>query len=262
MTAQALAANGAKVYVCGRTKEKLDRAAEAHGPDAPGSIIPLQADINTKEGIASLYDEIKSREKYLSILVNNAGISGETFPVAENRTAEELKRSLFDHEKATYEDWDKVYHTNVAAAYFTTVAMLPLLQACTESHPGWSATVTNVSSISGLVKSSQHHFSYNASKAAAVQLARVLASEIAAAGLKIRVNGIAPGVFPSEMTAGGSDENQKSSLSKEKYEKKIPAGRPGKDEDMASAMLFASCNQYLNGETIVVDGGYTLSAGM
>src|SRR5690606_35872126 len=103
---------------------------------------------------------------------------------------------------------------------------------------------------------------YNASKAAAVHLTRMLASEVAAAGLKIRVNGIAPGVFPSEMTAGESDEAQKSQLDKKKYEGKIPAERPGKDEDMASAMLFAAGNQYLNGETITVDGGYTIAAGM
>jgi NAD(P)-dependent dehydrogenase (short-subunit alcohol dehydrogenase family) len=262
MTAQALAANGAKVYICGRTKEKLDRATEVHAKDARGEIIPIQADINSKQGIAALYDEIKSREKYLSILVNNAGVSSATFSVAENSSAEEMKKSLFDAKTATFEDWVDVYRTNVAATYFTTVAFLPLLQACTESHPGWSGTVINVSSISGEVKTAQHHFSYNASKAAAVHLTRMLASEVAAAGLKIRVNGIAPGVFPSEMTAGESDEAQKSQLDKKKYEGKIPAERPGKDEDMASAMLFAAGNQYLNGETITVDGGYTIAAGM
>ncbi|KAJ6441621.1 Rhamnolipids biosynthesis 3-oxoacyl-[acyl-carrier-protein] reductase-like protein [Purpureocillium lavendulum] len=262
MIAQALAANGAKVYICGRTQEKLDRASEVHSKDARGEIIPLQADITTKKGIASLYDEVKSREEYLSILVNNAGISGETFPVTENGSAEEMKKSLFDDEKATFEDWIDVYRTNVAATYFTSIAMLPLLQACTERHPRWSATIINVSSISGLIKSAQHHFSYNASKASAVHLTRMLASELAEAGLKIRVNGIAPGVFPSEMTAGQSDKAQKSKLEKEKYEGKVPAGRPGKDQDMASAALFTAGNQYLNGQTITVDGGYTISAGM
>lgn len=63
------------------------------------------------------------------------------------------------------------------------------------------------------------------------------------------------------MTAGESDEKQKSQLAKEKYEGKVPAARPGKDEDMASAVLFVSTNQYLNGQTVVVDGGYVLAAG-
>lgn len=91
----------------------------------------------------------------------------------------------------------------------------------------------------------------------------MLAAEIAEAGLKIRVNSIAPGVFPSEMTAKEeSDSAQKSSLPKEKLKGKIPAQRPGKDEDMAQTVLFVATNQYLNGQRVVVDGGYTLSAGM
>lgn len=89
----------------------------------------------------------------------------------------------------------------------------------------------------------------------------MLAHEIASSNLNIRVNNIAPGVFPSEMTAKESNKKQKSSLTKEKYEGKVPAGRPGKDEDMGSAILFAVCNQYLNRQTVVVDGGYVLAAG-
>ena len=63
------------------------------------------------------------------------------------------------------------------------------------------------------------------------------------------------------MTTDDSDEKQKSTIPKEKFEGKVPAGRPGKDEDMASAVLFTVSNQYLNGQTIVVDGGYLLPAG-
>ena len=69
------------------------------------------------------------------------------------------------------------------------------------------------------------------------------------------------GVFPSEMTAGESSENQKSHIPKENFEGKVPAARPGNDRDMAGAVLFTACNTYLNGETITVDGGYTLQAG-
>ena len=89
----------------------------------------------------------------------------------------------------------------------------------------------------------------------------MLAHEVASSGLKIRINNIAPGVFPSEMTALSSDEKQKITIPKEKYEQKVPAGRPGKEEDMACAILFAAANQYLNRQTVVVDGGYVLAAG-
>lgn len=147
--------------------------------------------------------------------------------------------------------------------FFTTTAFLPLLQKSTELHEGWSGTVINISSISGMVKSAQHHFAYNASKAAAVHLTRMLAAEIAENGIKVRVNSIAPGVFPSEMAAeDGSDENQKSHIPREKYADKVAAGRPGKDEDMAQTVLFFAANQYLNGQTLAVDGGYTLAAGL
>ena len=141
-----------------------------------------------------------------------------------------------------------------------TTAFLPLLQKASEDQYGYSATVINISTISGIVQSSQHHFGYNASKAVAIHLTRFLASEVANNGLKVRINSIAPRVFPSEMTAGGSGEDQRSHIEKEKYEK-VPARRPGRDQDMAGAVLFAAANQYLNSQTVSVDGGHLLHAG-
>lgn len=259
MATQALAVNGARVYIVGRTEEKLERVVQTHGQNIPGEIIPITADIRQKSEIARLVKEIESREKCLCILINNAGISSTTQKV-ESKTAEEMKKNLFDNEASTFDDWVETYRTNVAQIFFMTAAFLPLLQKATETQYGYSGTVINISSISGLVKSSQHHFSYNASKAAVLQLNKLLAAEIANNGLKIRVNTIAPGPFPSEMTAGESGENQKSHLDKEKYEK-VPARRPGNDRDMAGAVLFTATNQYLNGQTVAVDGGYMLSAG-
>jgi NAD(P)-dependent dehydrogenase (short-subunit alcohol dehydrogenase family) len=90
----------------------------------------------------------------------------------------------------------------------------------------------------------------------------MLAAEIAENNHKIRVNSIAPGVFPSEMTAEDSDEYQKSHIPAEKYAEKVPAGRPGRDVDMAQAVLMFAANQYLTGQVVAVDGGYTLSAGL
>ncbi|KAI0108012.1 NAD(P)-binding protein [Hypoxylon sp. NC0597] len=259
MATQALVANGAKVYITGRTKEKLDRVAELYS-QGKDSIIPLQCDVTDKQQIANLVKEVSSREECLCILVNNAGISGATMQT-EAESAEEMKQNLFDNEKSTMEDWTDVYRANVAQIFFMTTSFLPLLEKSSKRFPSWSGTVINISSISGLVKTAQHHFAYNASKGAAAHLTRMLASEIAANRLKIRVNSIAPGVFPSEMTTEGSNEEQKSHIPKEKYESKVPAGRPGKDEDMAQAILFFAANQYLNGQTVAVDGGYTIAAG-
>lgn len=74
------------------------------------------------------------------------------------------------------------------------------------------------------------------------------------------MNAIAPGVFPSEMTTKESDEKNKSYQSAEGWreEKQVPAGRPGKDEDMAQAVLLFAVNQYANGQVTAIDGGYLL----
>ena len=75
MCTQALAVNGAKVYIVGRTKEKLDQVVKVHGQNISGQIIPIQADLTVKEDIARLYKEIEAKEKCVCILINNAGIA-------------------------------------------------------------------------------------------------------------------------------------------------------------------------------------------
>jgi NAD(P)-dependent dehydrogenase (short-subunit alcohol dehydrogenase family) len=261
MATQALAVNGAKVYITGRTQEKLDTVVSTYGKDIEGEIVALQGDVTSKDDIARLAKEISSRESCLHILINNAGVSGGTVSTESGADANKLKSNLFDAEGSTFDDWTSTYKTNVASVFFTTAAFLPLLQKSTEATPGWSGCVINTSSISGMVKSAQHHFSYNSSKAATIHLNRMLAAEIAEQGLKIRVNTIAPGVFPSEMTADESDETQKSKLDKDEYKDKVPGQRPGNDIDMAQTVLFFANNQYLNGQVVAVDGGYTIRAG-
>jgi len=73
----------------------------------------------------------------------------------------------------------------------------------------------------------------------------------------IRVNSIAPGYFPSEMTAKESDDTQKSHLPAEKVADKghVPLMRGGREEEMGMTVLFLTKNQYLNGQIIAVDGG-------
>ncbi len=106
MATQALVANGAKVYITGRTQSKLDRVVElySHGND---SIIPLQCDVSDKSQIADLVKEVSSREKCLCILVNNAGISGATLQT-ESGSASEMKQNLFEAERKRINDGDMV----------------------------------------------------------------------------------------------------------------------------------------------------------
>lgn len=77
-----------------------------------------------------------------------------------------MKESLFDNKDSTIEDWVDTYKTNVPQIFFMTTAFLPLLNKATEHQHGYSGCVINICSISGIVKTAQHHFAYNASKAA------------------------------------------------------------------------------------------------
>lgn len=265
--AQALAVNGARVYIVGRREDRLETAAKRYGPHATGEIISLPGDITSKQDLARLASEIEAKEKVLHILVNNAGVAGtnsgpQTRNVAggaeskaEGGSAQELRNRLFA-DNDTFDTWSDIFRVNVTAVYFASVAFLPLLEKSTDATRGWSGTIINITSISGITKQSQAHFAYNTSKGAANHLNDMFATELANNKVKIRVNSIAPGLFPSEMTAMSSDETTNKSELEKKLCEGIPSQRPGNDRDMASACLFLATNQYVNGQIVPVDGGW------
>lgn len=251
MAAKALAVNGAKVYIVGRREETLKKTAEEHGG---GRLIPLAGDVTSKDSIQQLVAKIKEKEGCLDLLVNNAGISGPKHEIHEDKSnAEHVSQCLWEGQK--FEEWGELYATNVSSIYFTSVAFLPLLQEGTKRKKGYSSSILNISSISGLIKVSQNHLGYNSSKAAAIHLTKLMATEFA--DTKVRVNTIAPGLFPSEMTAEESDEKNVSELDRKMD---VPAGRPGDIKDMAGPVLLLSSKAglYMNGVVIPVDGGYLL----
>jgi NAD(P)-dependent dehydrogenase (short-subunit alcohol dehydrogenase family) len=267
MAAQSLAANGARVYIVGRRLAALENAVKAHRASLAGELIPLVADVASKESIEALVKEIGSREKCLCILINNAGLQEKSSALGDSRlkgsssspsiTAEELKERFFDDDIHTFEDWERVYRVNASALFFMSMAFMPLLQKAHEHFPGFSASVINISSITGLTRFSYDTFAYNTSKGAAVHLTKMLSSEVATARLKVRVNSIAPGVFPSEMQTGEAKEDGKSVVKDENYGS-LPAQRMGNEQDVAAAVLFAATCQYLYGQVIAVDGGFLL----
>ncbi|KAL8669679.1 MAG: hypothetical protein Q9168_005736 [Polycauliona sp. 1 TL-2023] len=256
MITQALAANGAKVYITGRRMEVLENAAKTHSPDDAGQIIPIgPCDVTSKEQLSKLVKDISSKEPHINLLVANAGISGPK-GIPENSDATQMSKDLWSSESPP--EWADVFNTNVTSVYFTTLAFLPLLQASQkhQDHATRSPSVIVISSMSGIMRNSQGHFAYNAAKGATVHLSKLMSSEFEKAN--IRVNSIAPGYFPSEMTAKSKNEdNNKSHLPDEKIQEKghVPAERPGSDQEMAMAALFLCKNHYVNGEVIAVDGG-------
>ncbi|KAK6600654.1 hypothetical protein H4I95_07636 [Botrytis cinerea] len=261
MAAQTLAANGAKVYITGRRMEALENAAKQHSPTSGGSIIPIgPCDVTSKKDLENLVSEISKKEKYISLLLAGAGISG---PKAEPNSSDavELKDKLFNSE--SFEEWGTTFNTNVSAVYFTTVCFLPLLQAAHKFHGRMSSSVIVISSMSGIMRHAQGHFSYNAAKGATVHLSKLMSYEFKEIG--VRVNSIAPGYFPSEMTTGRVMRRRRVIWMRRRCSRRVmclcrgvEANDISSDEEMAMAVLFLSKNNYVNGEIIAVDGGVLL----
>jgi NAD(P)-dependent dehydrogenase (short-subunit alcohol dehydrogenase family) len=152
----------------------------------------------------------------------------------------------------------ETFETNVTAGYFVAAAFLPLLAKGTASKPGYSTSIVNVASISGMMRtSSEAQFAYASSKAAMIHLSKMLGTTLAQA--KIRVNTICPGIFPSEMSQGKSDAENKSQI--DGMGEGLPAGRPGNDQDMAAAILYlvGPASAFSNGQILYPDGGAVLT---
>ncbi len=164
------------------------------------------------------------------------------------------------------QSWDKVFSINNHSLFFSTMTFLPLLARGNDSPPSsrsasfpkWTASVINITSISGIVKFSQSHYGYNSSKAAANSLTQMLAHELNfRAKLGVRVNAIAPGYFMTEMTAGAGSGNRVDPQDEKAQKFDNPAGRCGTEQEMAQLCLYLATNLFQQGQVIVLDGGIT-----
>lgn len=229
MMAKGLLESGAKVYI---TARKVDRLmAKAEELSQYGECIAIPGDMSSVEGIEAFVKAVSGKEDHIDILVNNAGANWvapiDAFP-----------------EKG----WDKVMDINVKSMFFMTQKCLPLLSRGTAEDP---ARVILISSIHGLTNPGLPSYSYSASKAACAHLTRHLATDLA--GRNINVNGIAPGLFPTNMTKeiSQNEQMQKMILSQ------IPRGRTGEADDIAGTALYlcSRAGAWTCGHTIVLDGG-------
>ena len=230
MIAEGYVANGVKTYISARKAEACD--ATAARLSEIGECISIPADLSTADGIAALVAEISSREDKLDILVNNAGATWGA-PIGEFPES----------------GWDKIMTINVKSPFFLTQALLPLLEnAASAEDP---ARIIMIGSIDGLNINQLPTFSYGPSKAAVHHLARTLASHLA--GKHITANAIAPGLFPSKMTAATIDAMG------EQIIQGTPLKRQGKPEDMAGVAIYLASRaaSFVTGVVIPVDGGIT-----
>ena len=228
MIAAGFLAQGAKVYISSR--KVADCGATAKELSAHGECISLPGDVSSMDGINALVAAYATHEATLDILVNNAGAAwGETFDTFPEK------------------GWDKVVDLNLKAPFFLTQALIAPLRAAAKVQP---AKVINIASIDGISVNPQETYSYAASKAGLIQLTRRMALRLAQDN--IVVSAIAPGAFASEMNRVARDHAEETA-------KRIPAGRIGRDEDMAGAAIYLAsrAGDYVMGSTLVVDGGVT-----
>ncbi|CAE6406234.1 unnamed protein product [Rhizoctonia solani] len=267
MMAKGLAINGTKVYIGGRRKDVLDKAVAENG-QIKGQIVPIQLDVTNKESIENAVRVISSNDGKLDILINNAGTaSGFTSffldpASSEYKSAEVLGKGWFDWN--SFEDWSNMFSVNTSSAFFVSMAFLGLLEKSSKERKaetgGWSSSIINISSMAGQQKQVQTHFAYNLSKAAMNHLTKMLSTELALRNIPIRVNSIAPGPFPSQITglegsvfAPGTIDSVLNGISGFRME------RGGLDTDIVGTAIYLSspASYFVNGQVITVDGGYT-----
>lgn len=223
--ARALVAEGA-VPVIADINELGAREAVAGLGHADGQA--LRVDVSDHASVAEMVGAIVARHGRLDILINNAGIGGNT-PFLD----------------ITPEDWNRTIAINLSGAFFVA-------QACARQMAGRGegGKIVNIASLSGQ-RGGHGRAAYGAAKAGLELLTKVMAVELAGHG--INVNNIAPGAIETEMARFAHDGATRAA-----YNYLIPMTRYGTPEEIADAAVFLCSDQarYIHGHTLNVDGGF------
>ena len=224
--ARVLHAAGARVVVAARREERLAALVD----ELPGTVA-VPCDVADDADRVALVAQALEAHGRLDVLVNNAGI-GDVVPALDE----------------TMEHFDAVMDVNVGAVFRLAQLVAP---AMIDQGEG---SIVNIASILGLVASAPiPQASYAASKGAVVNLTRELGCQWARKG--VRVNAIAPGWFPSEMTTVMfTDEASQRFL-----ERNAPMARGGEEHELDGALVYlaSSASSYVTGQVLTVDGGWT-----
>jgi NAD(P)-dependent dehydrogenase (short-subunit alcohol dehydrogenase family) len=263
--ARALDANGAKaVYIVGRRENTLKEAAKTA---TNGTIKPIVGDVSDKASISKVVEQIRQEQGYVNLLFNNAGVGGPKDRASLGQKTTGDKPTIKEFQEAMWppepEDFTKALHINCTGVYYTTIAFLDLLEAGNKKkNLNQDSQVIVTSSVAGFSRYLAGSFAYSTSKAAVNHLTKMLATTFAQNGFHIRVNLIAPGLYPSEMTTGQTSKLEP--LQGNAFEgahrmaaTESPSERTGSEQDMAGAILFlaSEAGANINGETMVSDGG-------
>ena len=227
--AEALAEAGADLVLCARKKERCEKAAkelETLGAD----VLALGCDVKKPAEVQAVLDATVERFGRLDILINNAGTSWGA-PV----------------EEMTLEQWNKVIETNLTGTFLFSQAAGKVMV------PQKSGKIINITSVAGIhgAPPSFQAIGYHASKGGVIAFTKDLACKWGQHN--IQVNAIAPGWFPTNMSAVVIERNRETFL------KRLPLGRFGGENDLKGAAVFlaSAASDFVTGHVLVVDGGQT-----
>jgi NAD(P)-dependent dehydrogenase (short-subunit alcohol dehydrogenase family) len=183
--------------------------------------------VSNAKAVAAAIDEVETRFGRLDALVNNAGVAVFA-PLLETSDA----------------DWSRILEVNLTGPFICTKAAAPLMR----EHGG--GAIVNITSISA-VRASTLRSAYGTSKAGLAHLTKQLAVEFAPLG--IRVNAVAPGPVDTAMAKAVHTAEIRAD-----YHDAIPLDRYGREEELAEAIFFLSCERssYITGQILAVDGGF------
>ena len=214
----ALADAGAAVAVNYRERADAANALVADLNKAGHRAMAIAADVSRASDVKGMIDRVNTALGAIDILVNNAGIA--------------IVRGVDD---LTEEDFDRTITVNLKSAFLCTQAVIPAMRA-----KKWGRIVNVTSGAARGAGAIGPH--YNASKAGMEGLTRGYAARLVKEG--VTVNSVAPSLIDTDMMSGRTD-----------LAARIPLGRLGHPEEVAQAVLMALGNDYMTGQTIVLNGG-------
>jgi 3-oxoacyl-[acyl-carrier protein] reductase len=222
--ARALHASGAIVALSGTRRGALDDIAASFGE----RVHVIEANLSDKDAVEALVPAAEAAMDGLDILVNNAGVT---------------RDNLFLRMKD--EEWEAVITVNLTAAFRLSRAAVKGMMRRRHGR------IVNIGSVVGST-GNPGQGNYAASKAGLVGLTKALAAEVASRN--ITVNCVAPGFIASAMTEALSEAQRTAILGR------VPMGRLGSGEDVASAVLYLVSDEagYVTGHTLHVNGGMAM----
>ncbi|MDQ6917727.1 MAG: SDR family oxidoreductase [Candidatus Dormibacteraeota bacterium] len=226
--AHALSEAGATVALAARRLDRLRDLQRTLG-SAERQALAVQVDVSDPDQCSKAVSDAMAAFGRVDILINSAGVG--TAVAALRETPDEFR---------------KVIETNLNGSYWMAQACARVMQ------PG--SAILNISSVLGITTAALPQAAYSSSKAAIIGLTRDLAQQWTSRR-GIRVNALAPGFFPSEMTEQFRPGYLDSQMPR------VLMGREGDPAELAAAAVFlvSDASSYITGQTLVVDGGFSIT---